>query len=133
MGTSREVLSMYDQPLWENIRAGKMCLQRCAHCATFRYPPAPVCAACLSMESEWVPIQGTGTILSWVVFHRKYFDDFEPPYNAIAVQLAEGPIIISNLAGAEPAGSWIGRAVEIHYATTSVRIVPQFKLAASAA
>ena len=54
-------------------------------------------------------------ILSWVVFHKEYLDDYKPPYNVVAVQLEEGPITISNLSGPEPSGTWIGKAVEIIY------------------
>jgi hypothetical protein len=81
------------------------------------------------MECEWVPVDGRGQILSWVVFHRKYFDDFVPPYNAIAVQLSEGQIMISNLVGPEPEGTWIGQDVELCYLERgSLNILPQFKL-----
>ena len=132
MGASREVMSLYDEPLWASIRARNMQLQVCAQCAAWRYPPAPVCPHCLSMEAQWKPLSGAGTILSWVIFHRQYFDDFKPPYNAIAVQLAEGPIVISNLGGAAPAGSWIGERVELCYVEHSAtRTLPQFRWTAS--
>ncbi|MGH7004670.1 MAG: Zn-ribbon domain-containing OB-fold protein, partial [Alphaproteobacteria bacterium] len=54
-------------------------------------------------------------ILSWVIFHKRYFDDFPPPYNSVAVRLEEGPIIMSNLVGQEPEGSWIGKRVRIEF------------------
>ena len=133
MGVSREVRTLYDEPMWASIEAREIKLQACASCHAFRYPPAPVCAHCFSMEAKWLPLSGAATILSWVVFHRKYFDDFEPPYNAITVQLEEGPIMVSNLTGAEPEGSWIGRTVELCYVErTSGRVLPQFRLAADA-
>lgn len=115
MGNSQPVMALDDRPMWDGIAAGRLSLQRCGHCRAFRYPPGPICAACLCMESEWVPVAGTGTILSWVVFHRKYFDDFPPPYNSVAVRLDEGPIIMTNLTGPEPEGSWIGKRVRLAY------------------
>jgi uncharacterized OB-fold protein len=129
MGESHAVRTLYDDPMWASIAARKMALQRCTACGEWRYPPAPCCPKCLSLSSEWQALSGRGTILSWVIFHRKYFDDFEPPYNAIAVQLAEGPIMISNLVDAVPAGSWIGRAVELCYRErTPGRMLSQFRL-----
>lgn len=128
MGISREIMTIYDQPMWDSIKQRDLRLQRCAECATTRYPPAACCPTCLSMQAEWISLEGRGKILSWVVFHRKYFDDFVPPYNSIAVQLAEGPIMISNLAGDVPDGSWIGCDVELCYIDTGVRVLPQFKL-----
>ncbi len=128
MGASKEILTIYDVPMWDSIKARAMALQKCPSCSTMRYPPSPCCPKCLNMDAAWTPLKGQGTILSWVIFHRKYFDDFPPPYNAIAVRLEEGPIMISNLVGDEPEGSWIGRAVEICYTDTGVRVVPQFRL-----
>ncbi len=78
----------------------------------------------------WKPLSGRGKILSWVVFHRQYFEDYPPPYNVVAVQLAEGPIVISNLTGDEPTGSWIGREVEICYEDSKENgLTPKVKLA----
>lgn len=115
MGKSSPVMALTDLPMWQSIEAGALNLQFCKDCGICRYPPAPICAGCLSMESEWRPVSGRGKILSWVVFHRKYFDDFAAPYNAIAVRLDEGPIIVTNLVGEVPAGSWIDRDVTLQY------------------
>lgn len=117
MGNSRPVLSMYDLPLWESIRARKMSLQCCSDCQKFWYPPAPVCPHCLSLNFQWKAVTGTGEILSWVIFHRQYFDDFPPPYNVIAVKLTEGPIFLTNLVGDLPDGGWIGKPICIEYKT----------------
>ena len=82
------------------------------------------------MDCEWRAVSGGAEILSWVIFHRKYFDDFPPPYNAIAVRLDEGPILISNLVGPVPEASWIGRRVELCYSEHDAdHALPTFKLA----
>ena len=115
MAYARAIMSIYDQPMWESIRARKWALQSCDSCGQYRYPPAPNCPSCLCMASTWKPLSGRGKMLSWVVFHRQYLDDYKPPYNAVAVQLAEGPIVISNLVGPEPEGSWIDHPVQVSY------------------
>lgn len=115
MGKSQRVMALTDLPMWQSIENGRLELMACRDCGAFRYPPAPICDRCLSMEAEWKPVSGTGTILSWVIFHRKYFDDFPPPYNAVAVRLDEGPIIMTNLIGTPPEGSWIGHRVKLDY------------------
>jgi uncharacterized OB-fold protein len=115
--------------MWESIRSRAWALQRCDDCAQFRFPPAPICPNCLCMECTWQPLSGHGTILSWVVFHRQYLAEYPPPYNVVAVQLAEGPIVISNLIGEEPQGSWIGRDVEICYEPDAEGdLLPKMKL-----
>ena len=128
MGVSKPIVSMYDVPMWESIDRRKMELQRCTGCGKFRYPPGPICPHCLSMESEWTPISGEGVILSWVVFHKRYFEDHNPPYNAVAVQLDEDVIVMSNLAGDIPEGSWIGRRVVFEYVEHAGRIQHQVRL-----
>ena len=108
-------MTHYDKPMWASIDRRRLELQTCVDCGRFRYPPGPSCPYCLSMNSEWRPVSGRGTILSWVIFHRTYFDDHPAPYNVIAVQLEEGPIVVTTLAGDPPSGSWIGREVELCY------------------
>ena len=128
MGNSNRTLSMYDVPMWESIDAGSMRLQCCSNCGLFRYPPAPVCSVCLAEQAQWRELSGRGTILSWVVFHRRYFDDHPVPYNAIAVQLEEGPIMVSNLVGPVPDTDWIGRAVRMVYERVTDGMLPRFEL-----
>lgn len=130
MANAQAVMSMYDEPMWASIRSHALHLQQCDDCGRFRYPPAPNCPHCLSLSQHWQPVSGQGTILSWVVFHRQYFDDYPPPYNAVAVRLAEGPILISNLVGDEPEGSWIGRPVTLCYETDAAgTVIPKVRLA----
>jgi uncharacterized OB-fold protein len=129
MANSQPFISLLDEPMWESIDAHQWSLQACTDCGTFRYPPAPICANCLSMASKWTALSGRGSIISWVVFHRQYFDDYPPPYNVVAVQLEEGPLVISNLEGEEPNGSWIDRQVQVIYGThSSGRVIPRMKL-----
>lgn len=131
--TPKAVLGFYDTRFWESVTARSTELQRCDRCGTFRYPPGPACPECLAAEATWVPISGKGTIISWVVFHRQYFPAYPPPHNVIAVRLVEGPLMIANLEGRQPEGSWIGQPVSLVYATMPDDFVlPRFVLTASA-
>lgn len=132
MANSKIVMGIDDLPMWQSIDRQGLELQCCDACATFRYPPAPLCPGCLSLEATWTPVDGTGTILSWVVFHKKYFDDHLPPYNSVAVQLPEGPIVISQLQGPQPEGNWIGREVVFVYAEHAGRMQHHVRLAGEA-
>jgi uncharacterized OB-fold protein len=115
MANSKPVISIDDMPMWASMERDALELQCCDQCNTFRYPPAPVCPECLSEAVTWTPVSGKGRVLSWVIFHRKYFDDHVPPYNSVAVLLEEGPIIVSQMEGEKPPGSWIGEQVELAY------------------
>jgi uncharacterized protein len=129
MGKSNRVLGHYDKPMWASIAKRQWALQYCAKSDSYRYPPSPICPDSLSMDFEWRPIKGTGEIVSWVIFHRTYFDDHPGPYNTIAVRLDEGPIVISNLVGKTPEGSWIGQRVEVVYEEHADYVLPRMKLA----
>lgn len=127
--TPQPVMGLYDRPLWEGIRQQEMRLQCCSECGTFRYPPGPTCQACLSSAYEWRAVEGEGAVLSWVIFQRQYLPAYEAPYNVIAVRLDEGPVVISNLEGEAPHGSWIDRRVRLVYRTMpDGAILPRFVL-----
>lgn len=128
--TPTPIAGLYDGPFWESVRAHQMRLQACTGCGAFRYPPGPACPNCLSDGVEWHPVGDGATILSWVVFHRRYLPAYEPPYNVIAVRLDEGPVMISNLEGEAPEGSWIDQRVRLTYATMpDGMVLPRFRLA----
>ncbi len=131
MANSKPVMGLHDIPMWDSIQREQLELQCCDACAAFRYPPAPVCPECLSEQASWKAVSGRGSILSWVVFHRKYFDDHPPPYNSVAVRLEEGPIVVSQLHGPQPEGSWIGQPVRLSYAEHAGRIQHHVLLAAA--
>jgi uncharacterized OB-fold protein len=128
MGQSSRVETITDRPMWESIAQKRWALQKCGRCGAFRYPPSSICATCHSEDYEWAALRGTGEILSWVIFHRSYFDDYPAPYNVVAVRLDEGPIVLSNLVGREPSGDWIGHRVEICYQPHNDLILPRVQL-----
>jgi len=129
MANSEVILSLYDRPMWDSIEHRHMALQQCVQCGAFRYPPGPVCAECHSLDFAWRAISGRAEILSWVIFRKQYFDDHPAPYNVIAVRLEEGPIVVSNLTGTEPDGSWIGTPVTLTYRRHQGRLQHAFALA----
>lgn len=95
MSKTPRLYSPYDAPMWESIANDEMKLQRCTESGTFRYPPGPMCPVSMSMEYEWVPISGKAKIVSWTVFHRQYLPAYPAPHLVVAVQLEEGPIMVS--------------------------------------
>ena len=124
------VQGLYESTLQASIARRRMELQQCQDCRAFCYPPGPGCPECLSRNLRWTPLSGRATIVSWAVFHKQYIPAYPAPYNVLAVRLDEGPIMISNLTGPEPAGSWIGRAVRLVYVDMPGDVVlPRFTLA----
>ncbi len=120
---------IYDEPMWTGFAQRRVLIQRCTACGTYRYPPGPSCANCLAPSHEWVEIAGNAKIVSWAIFHRQYLPAYPVPYNVIAVKLAEGPTMVSNLDGPAPQGSWIGHDVALTWhETADLGPLPRFRL-----
>jgi uncharacterized OB-fold protein len=92
------------EPFWENARKHKLSVQSCRSCGDRHFPPGPVCPVCLSDDQDWEVVSGRARLISWVTFHRAYWDGFakDVPYDVCLVQLEEGPWLMSNFLGARP-------------------------------
>src|SRR5688572_394649 len=115
---------------WENARSGRLSVQRCAGCGHMHFPGSPVCPQCLSEDQSWVPVSGNGTLLSWVRFHRAYWEGFRAdlPYLVCLVGLEEGPMLVSNIVDATPEELTIGMAVEVVFEPVDDELtLPKFR------
>jgi uncharacterized OB-fold protein len=107
------VLYRSSGPLWDAAMEHELTLQRCASCHRWLMPPRPMCPQCQSMESEWVPVSGEGTIYSWVTYAEAPDPAFESPHTVVLVQLAEGPRVVSNVVGIAPEELEVGLPVRV--------------------
>lgn len=117
---------------WAGCRRHELRLQRCAACARARFAPRPACPWCGSLSYGWFTAEGRGRVLSWTVVHRPTLPGFEAlvPYAAAVVQLAEGPCLVGQLRGCDPADIRAGMAVVVEFddVTTDVS-VPHWRVA----
>lgn len=104
-----------DARFWSYVAAGELRLQRCGACATYRHPPKPVCAACGSVASEWIPASGQGEVWATTVIHPPTLPAFaaRTPYAAVVVRLEEGVFLVSNVLDREPDDVVVGMPVEV--------------------
>lgn len=119
-----------NRPFWDATKRHELRLQRCAECGRFRYPPSPVCPDCLSEAVEWARVSGRGTITTFVVFHKVYFESFagEAPYNVVQVRLEEGPRLTANLVGVRNEELAVGTPVEVVFDDVTPEItLPRFR------
>jgi uncharacterized OB-fold protein len=83
-------------------------LQRCCNCNLFRYPPQTACPWCTEAKSEWVAVEGKGTVHSYTEVHHAIQPAFKKhvPYLILLVELdtqsgkpspTEGLRVIGNL------------------------------------
>ena len=83
-------------------------LQRCCSCHLLRYPPTTACPWCAEEKSEWVAVEGRGTVHSYTEVHHAIQPAFKShvPYLVLLVELdtqsgkptkQEGIRVIGNL------------------------------------
>lgn len=84
------------QHFWDGTKAGKLLLQRCRDCGTPYFPPRPQCPETGSRDVEVFEASGRGTLLSYVINHRRH-PSFDGPYAIALVKLEEGPTMMSNI------------------------------------
>jgi uncharacterized OB-fold protein len=91
-------------PYWRAAREGRLVVQRCAACASLRWPPLPGCPECLHQHAEWVEVSPRGEVWSFVVYLRAFSQALkdEIPYTVAMVKLEDGPHMIGRLAAEEP-------------------------------
>ena len=94
-------ISPVNRHFWEMAADGLLGLPWCEKCEATHFPPSPRCPHCLHDVFEWRAASGRAKLVSWVIFHRAYWDGvaLEVPYNVCQVELEEGPRFISNLVG----------------------------------
>jgi hypothetical protein len=102
-------------PFWEAACRGELRMQRCDDCGHVRFPPALLCARCLSEHAEWVRLSGRGTVYSWIVIHQSQHPAFnaDVPYNVAIIELDEGPRLHTNLVDCANDRIHIGMPVEV--------------------
>jgi uncharacterized OB-fold protein len=120
-----------DAPFWAATLRGELVLQRCTGCATYRFPPRPMCPSCQSTDHVWHPTSGRGRVWSFVVPHPPLLPSFAAlaPYNVVVVALDDDPTIrmVGNLVarpdGAineiDPATIRIGMPVRVVFETVA--------------
>lgn len=121
------VVTELNGPFMEGARQGVLLLQRCDACGTTSpFPPRYACAHCGSYPLKWFESSGLGTIYSFAIVRRPQHASFEDelPIRLIAVELDDGPMLISALEDGEPA---IGSRVSVMFRDEPTPL-PRFRL-----
>jgi len=118
------------RPYWDATKKHELYLQKCQQCGNYRYPPGESCPSCLSDKLEWIKVSGRGTVYTWTVFHQVYHPSFaeEAPYTVVAVELDEGPRMVTTLTDCEDEDINIGMPVEVIFDDVTEEItLPRFR------
>jgi hypothetical protein len=117
------------RPFWEGCKNRRIMIQRCTSCSTLRHPPGFVCPGCLRAETEWIQAEGTGRVYSFVVYHQAFYPGFEQelPYVVGLVTLDEGPRMMANIVGCDPAALYCDMPVTVSWDERGQFRIPQFR------
>jgi len=118
-------------PFWEGCARGELLVQRFTASGNVVFPPRPMDPVSRTLDYEWVPAAGTGTIWSFVVAHPPLLPAYAAlaPYPVIVVALDDHPSVrmVGNLVAApdapinsiDPATIDIGEAVRVAFTQMS--------------
>lgn len=117
------------QPFWDACRDHRLTMQRCADCGDFTFYPVYLCPTCGGGGLDWTPVGGRGRVHSLTHVHRPSAPVFAGavPYVVALIQLAEGPIMMSNLVGPKAMEARIGDAVEVVFEEVGEVTLPRFR------
>ena len=88
----------------EALKENKLLGLKCQDCDSITVPPKMVCRKCTSTNMEVVELKGTGKIQTFTTVNvASEGRENEIPYTIVLVQLDEGPWIMGNLTGIDPA------------------------------
>jgi uncharacterized OB-fold protein len=122
-------ITPFTRPFWDAARAGTFILQRCRRCRAHIYYPRPWCPHCWHTDLEWVKASGRGRVITYSIVHQPPSPAFaaDTPYVLAVTRLDEGPQMMANVLGIEPAGMRIDLPVRVIFEERADGFrVPQF-------
>ena len=117
--TSEPVVSLETEPFWAAADEGRLVLPRCDACDTVIWYPRRFCPVCHTSAVSWFDASGRGTVYSFTIVRKgqgKWAD--VAPYVIAYVELDEGPRVLTNIVGTDPAEVRIGLPVVADFATS---------------
>ena len=125
-------------PFWEGCARGELLVQRFTASGNVVFPPRPMDPVSRTLDHEWVPTSGRGTVWSFVVPHPPLLPAYAElaPYNVIVVELEEHRSLrmVGNLVATEdgpinavdPATITIGEAVRVVFQAAGEVTLPRW-------
>jgi len=123
------LLTPENSAFWQGGANGELLIYRCAGCARWFHPPAPVCPTCNSTDVGPEPVSGRGSVYSFTVNHQAWTPDLADPYVVAIVELDEQPGLrfLTNIVGSPPDAVTIGMRVRVTFLHCEDVWLPQFE------
>ena len=103
-------------PFWSGAERGVLVLPRCDTCQRAIWYPRSFCSLCGSDSVTWSESPGEGVVYSFTVVRNAPQPwTSETPYVIAYVQLAEGPIVLTNIVDVDVSTVRIGQRVVVRF------------------
>jgi uncharacterized OB-fold protein len=115
---------------WEGAARGELVLQRCGACGAVQHRPRALCVSCFAGEISHFVASGRGRVHTFTVTRQNQAPGFAKacPYVLAYVELEEGPRLLTNVVGCDPAEVRTGMPVVVEFAATDGEFpVPVFR------
>lgn len=123
------VVNAETERFWRATAQGRLELPRCEACGTLIWYPRAICPWCHGAATTWEELSGRGSVYSYTVTRRgqgRWKD--VTPYVVAYVELDEGPRMLTNIVGCDPAEVRIDLPVEVVFADTGQgNALPRFR------
>jgi len=119
-----------NREFWTACREHHLQFQKCEACGHVRAPGSHLCPACHAPAAQWITSSGKGKIYSFVVYRVAFHPAFaaDLPYVVAAVELEEGPHLLTNIVGCRPEDVTCEMAVDVVWKDVNDEVsLPLFK------
>ena len=120
------------EPFWTAARAGRLVIQHCTQCGTYRHLPHLMCSTCQSSAHDWVESAGTGIVFTYtIVTHPVHAATAAVvPYTVVVDELDDcgGVMVPGNVLDCPPDEVHAGMPVEVVFERVTDEItIPRFR------
>jgi len=116
-------LTSDSEPFFAASTQGTFSIPACDDCGKTHWYPRPLCPHCFGERINWKPASGRGRIHTFSVMRR-----VPQPYAVAYVELAEGPLMLTNLVDCDLDAIRIDQPVELVFKPNADGLnVPMFR------
>ena len=134
-GTSRPLprLTPDNVAFWTGGERNELLIYRCAKCAEWFHPPAPICPVCLNRDVGPQPIPRTAALLSHTINHQRWHPALLVPYVVAVGSLEAAPHVhlMAELLDCPASRIRTGMPLQITFLHEADVWIPQFRTADS--
>lgn len=102
--------------------AGVLNLPYCRSCGRSHWYPRKTCPFCSGRDVEWQASSSRAVLHTFSIIGRA-----TPPYVLAYVELAEGPLMLTNIVASDPSALHIGQALTLSFEAGPAGSLPMFR------